>query len=433
MTQPLYLLELNEINFDFVTHYVDSGRLPCLAQLIKRHGIATTFSESVYEHIEPWIQWVSAHTGKTFAEHKIFRLGDITSSNVRQIWEVLEEHGVKVGAVSPMNAVNRLRQPAFFIPDAWTSSSISADACTRALYRAIRQAVADNANGRLAPASVFGLLAGFLRHVSPARWAAYFRLITRLRARPWVKAVFMDELLGDLFLSLVKEHRPQFATLFLNAGAHIQHHYLFSSKAYRGSRKNPVWYVAGEEDPLLEIYEAYDELLRRIIAAHPSARILIATGLHQDPYPKETFYWRLRDHAQFLTSVGCKFESVEPLMSRDFVIRFPGLREAEAATALLNGARLSSDNRPVFSADNRGQSAFCTLTYDRDIAHTDEILINAKRVGFRDQVSFVAIKNAHHSGIGYLIDTVEARSPAPLPVTQLFDSVVDHFGARAEA
>src|SRR5688500_9437712 len=107
MTQPLYVVELNEINFDYVERYSASGHLPHLTKLIHRHGLSTTVSESTYEHIEPWIQWVSAHTGKTFEEHKIFRLGDIVDSNIDQIWEVLERKGVSVGAVSPMNAANR--------------------------------------------------------------------------------------------------------------------------------------------------------------------------------------------------------------------------------------------------------------------------------------------------------------------------------------
>jgi len=53
--------------------------------LIAQHGYARTLSEEVYEHIEPWIQWVSVHTGKSYAEHKVFRLGDAPGSGLEQI------------------------------------------------------------------------------------------------------------------------------------------------------------------------------------------------------------------------------------------------------------------------------------------------------------------------------------------------------------
>ena len=91
--QPLILLELNEVNFDFVRRYVARGQLPALAQMIARHGLAETVSEDKYEELEPWIQWVSAHTGLTFAEHKVFRLGDIVQHEHEQIWEKLEAGG----------------------------------------------------------------------------------------------------------------------------------------------------------------------------------------------------------------------------------------------------------------------------------------------------------------------------------------------------
>lgn len=90
--------------------YVARGQLPALGQIIARHGLAETVSEDKYEELEPWIQWVSAHTGLTFAEHKVFRLGDIVQHEHEQIWEKLEADGVTVAAVSPINGANRTRR-----------------------------------------------------------------------------------------------------------------------------------------------------------------------------------------------------------------------------------------------------------------------------------------------------------------------------------
>src|SRR4051794_16443678 len=107
MPNQLLLLEFNEINFDSVAFYCAHGRLPNFRRLIDEHGWHTTTSEQAYEHIEPWIQWVTAHTGLSLAEHGVFRLGDIARTEIPQIWERLEERGLKVGAVSPMNAKHR--------------------------------------------------------------------------------------------------------------------------------------------------------------------------------------------------------------------------------------------------------------------------------------------------------------------------------------
>ena len=118
----LTLLELNEINFDYVHWYIEKGySLPGFEWLMQQNP-AETFAEDKYEELEPWIQWPSVHTGKTYEEHQVFRLGDIVNTNHRQIFEAVEAQGFRVGAISPMNAANKLTNPAYFIPDPWTKT-----------------------------------------------------------------------------------------------------------------------------------------------------------------------------------------------------------------------------------------------------------------------------------------------------------------------
>src|SRR5476651_455133 len=113
-TKPLLFVELNEVNFEFIEHYARRGALPVFERLIGEHGYARTRSEDAYEQIEPWIQWFTVHTGKSYAEHQVFRLGDGPQAGIAQIWEQLEKKGLKVGAFSPMNAGNAVPQAAFF-------------------------------------------------------------------------------------------------------------------------------------------------------------------------------------------------------------------------------------------------------------------------------------------------------------------------------
>ena len=125
-------MELNEINFDLVRHYIKSGaELPVLKQLMAQ-GVLTSLSEEVYEHLEPWIQWPSVHTGKTYNEHQVFRLGDAVNHQGSQIFEDIERRGYSVGNLSAMNAANRMEKPAFFIPDPWTNTPLTA-----VLFRAL--------------------------------------------------------------------------------------------------------------------------------------------------------------------------------------------------------------------------------------------------------------------------------------------------------
>lgn len=403
--QQLLFLELNEINFEFLQRYIDRGELPNFRDVFARHGFEETESEQRYDELEPWIQWVTAHTGLTYAEHGVYRLGDIVGTDLPQIWEQLEEVGLKVGAISPMNAKYRLRDPAFFIPDPWTDTGVRAGGVDTRFFEAIRQAVNDNATGGLNKKSMLDFAVGGLRNASPLNYAAYLRLAGAARGKAWSKAMFLDQVLTDLFIRLVRSKKPDFATLFLNAGAHIQHHYMFNAAVYEGPHRNPAWYVRPEEDPLLDVYRLYDRILGQVQRAFPRARLMLATGLHQVPYGETAFYWRLTDHAAFLRRLEIPFQSVEPRMSRDFLVACASIEAAGEAERRLSLVR-ADDGTPIFTVDNRGTDLFVMLSYPHDIPDGMSVVSGNQRIeDFRHQVAFVAIKNGEHDGIGYFSDT----------------------------
>ncbi len=406
MAKQLLFLEFNEINLESVRYYADRGLLPNLHALIENNGWAITTSEQRYEDIEPWIQWVTAHSGKSLDEHRVFRLGDIVQHELPQIWESLEAHGLRVGALGPMNAAHRLHDPAFFVPDFWTHTGITAPPVLTRLHKAVSELVSDNAEARLTPASLAAVLIGLAVYAAPRNYRLYASLLMTSRSRPWSRAILLDLLLSDVFVSLVRAKSPDFATLFVNAGAHIQHHYLFSAQCYGGPHRNPEWYVNPGVDPILDIYRVYDRILGTIRTSFPAARVMIATGLHQDPHGEGTYYWRLRKHAHFLTRIGVPFVRVHPRMSRDFLVVCGDADQAVQAQTRLESAVAHKDRLPLFQVDNRGLDLFVTLTYPREISRGFDITVGDETFsGFEQDVVFVALKNGQHNGTGYFLDT----------------------------
>ena len=154
------ILQLNEINFDLVKHYIDLGKsLPNFSKLVKEYRSSYTSSETDYNKLEPWIQWVSFYTGKSFEEHRIFRLGDAVKTKVNdQIFGVFESMGLKVGAVSPMNARNDLNNPSYFIPDPWTKTSCDSTAFSKRITNMLAQTVNDNTSGKISLKSILTLV-----------------------------------------------------------------------------------------------------------------------------------------------------------------------------------------------------------------------------------------------------------------------------------
>ena len=427
--QKVLCLEFNELNFEYVEHYTRQGKLPAFARLINLHGYTRTHSEAVYEEIEPWIQWFTVHTGRSYAEHKVFRLGDGPQSGLAQIWETLSKKGLKVGAFSPMNARNAVADAAFFVPDPWTKTDVSAPPLMRTAYEAICQAVGDNAKGRITVRSALRLLAGLVAYSQFRHGFAYIaEALAGLRSH-WPRAIFLDRFLAACFLTLWRRTRPDFATVFFNGAAHIQHHCLFNSAAYSGPHRNPTWYLSAGVDPVLKVYELYDAVLADCLALEPRPRIMIATGLHQDPVDHPVFYWRLRDHTQFLHAIQCKFVSVEPRMSRDFLVVCADDAQAVETAARLASGR-ASDHLSLFEVDNRGTTLFVTLSYPCEIKPGLAVQFDGAAVrDFSREVVFVALKNGHHSGIGYFLDTDVRAIPGtePIPLTDLWQRMVSAF------
>lgn len=399
----LILIELNEINFDVVSEYISlyPNRFSGFEKLIAGTSI-NTHAENTYEHLEPWIQWVSLHTGKTFHEHKVFRLGDIINFEVDQIFESTERKGYKVGAISPMNASNNLINPSYFIPDPWTKTHADNSRWSKMLSSAVSQVVNDNSESKLTFKSALILLLGLIRFAKFKHYSMYLSNILRSWRAPWRKALALDLFLHDLHLSLYKKKNPNFSTLFLNAGAHIQHHYFFNSSALKSktSASNPSWYIREDQDPFLEMLDTYNAILIDI-QDQKKSEYIIATGLSQKPYDKVKYYYRLKNHNNFISKLGINYKDIHPRMTRDFLIEFSSKKDAIEAQNTLNQIKVNNKLQMFGNIDNRGLSLFVTLTYPDEIKSNTIITINSTIVQLDKEVVFVAVKNGMHQSMGF--------------------------------
>jgi hypothetical protein len=397
----LVLLELNEVNFDMVRFYLDKGaNLPGFGRLVDG-GVQTTVAELEYENLEPWIQWPSVHTGKTFAEHNVFRLGDFVNFSHEQFFEIVERAGYKVGAVSPMNASNNLKKPAYFIPDPWTLTLCDNNFFSKSITDAIVQAVNDNSQSKLTAKTIFNLGLAFVALVNPMRYSPMIRYALGAAGKPWRKALFLDMFLYEIHKTLFKTKQPNFSTLFLNAGAHIQHHYFFNSP-FVGSLElqNPNWYVQKNEDPVLEMLKVYDPILSDLLN-FPNTEVIVATGLSQKPYEHLKFYYRLKDHRVFLEDLGIVFRDVVPRMTRDFLVSFDSVEQAELASTQLSEILVDYEIKLFEEIDNRGKDVFVVLTYSLEITKDTVMSVSGGSFSLLDFVTFVAIKNGEHQSKGY--------------------------------
>lgn len=431
--KQLIHLELNELNFDIIYKYICKfpGSLLGFELLFKLHQVILS-SEANYDELEPWIQWISVHTGLTYKEHGVYRLGDIVNQNTPQVFEIIESKGWSVAALSPMNAANNLQNPIMFIPDPWTTTKSDNSKFSIAFSKALKQAVNQNSQSKLTIVTCLTIIYAIMKYASYTNYGNYiYLLITSFRFK-WRRALFLDLLLSDIFFYTIKYQKVNFFTLFLNAGAHIQHHYFFNSKVISdiSKVKNPNWYVSENQDPLYEVLVLYNKVLLNLFR-EIGVDYIVSTGLSQVPYDRVKYYYRLINHEDFLRMIGIFPTQVKTRMTRDFLIEFSNDIFAKDAEEILKKIKFEHNNHRMFeSIDNRGSTLFVTLTYPYEIKEIDKINVNNLSISIFQHVCFVAIKNGMHVGKSYSFFSKHLEPFAPKNnshVKSIFSTIVDYF------
>lgn len=400
--RKLILIELNEINFDIVKKYISNTKLKNFSFIIN-NNFKTTTAEKEYSKLEPWIQWVSVHTGMDADEHKIFRLGESKTFNYEQIFEKVQKKNLSVGVLFSMNAINKNEKYEYFIPDPWTETQPSNNFWCKVLNKAIKQSVNDNSAKKIELKSYLIILLACLRFIRPSKYIYFFKLILNSIKKKWYKVLVLDYLISEIHLNFIKNKETNFSTVFYNAGANIQHHYFLNSKKINTKIKNPDWYINPKHDPIEDMLKLYDRILKSYLdLIDEGYSIIFATGLSQEPYDRVKFYYRLKDHNSFLKKVGIKFNRVQKLMTRDFFIFFDNNSDRDLAKTKLESI-VTKNNYKIFEEiDIKEKCLFVTLTYPNEIERDFQVTWEKKNfLNFYDEINFVAIKNGMHSKKGY--------------------------------
>ena len=459
MQQPnIFFLQLNEINFDYIDEYIRLGYLPAFKELFDKHGYVETSSETEHHLANPWIQWPTVHSGMSYEEHEVFRLGDIVKHDYEMIYDALENAGLTVGALAAFNAKNNTKNAKFFVPDPWTKTPFTGSKDLERIYDALCQVTDDYAKNKIALQSYINLALGGMSNANKKTIGKYLaETLAYLRGKQWYRAIVCDRLLLDTFVTQCRKHRPNFATAFLNGGAHLQHHYLFSSKAYHGERTNPDWHVGAEEDPLLDVLELYDFALRetmKLADEFENGRVVVATGLHQDPHERETYYYRIDDHISLLKDLGIHYQRTYNLMTEDFVLCFENAEAARAAEEKIlqvrtagvedvfyvetadKAVRTLNKSSQIFHTENRGDDIYVQLKPVSALMPEGTRIVSGDTVieNFDQLVSLAQVKNTHHHGIGYYADTgfMKGELPASFPLKDMFGLFLEAFGIESE-
>ena len=108
MPRPVLMLEFNELSPELMHRFITEGHLPNFKRLHDESRVYVTDAQEAQDVLEPWIQWVTVHTGLSYEEHGVFLLGDGPKCSKMRIWDILSRNSRKADLNPDENTVKAL-------------------------------------------------------------------------------------------------------------------------------------------------------------------------------------------------------------------------------------------------------------------------------------------------------------------------------------
>lgn len=446
-SQPVILLELNELTPRLMERFIGAGKLPTFARFYRESRIFTTEADAGVAELEPWIQWITVHSGLGAHEHGVHDLGDGYLVREKQIWDLLSDSGRKVWVCGSMNVQYRAPIRGWILPDPWMTK-VSPQPADELLpyFRFVSANVLGHTLDRvpLTAAETFAFAAFMARHgLSGATVAAIARQLAAERLHPnvrWKRTTILDDLQFDLFRWVYQKERPDFSTFFSNSTAHFQHLYWRNLEPERFRVKPDSADQSAYADAILHGYQQMDRLLDRFLRlAGDEATLIFCTAFSQQPFlvyeeSGGKRWYRPLHFDRFLRDVGITTPAtVAPVMAHQFQADFE--TEAAAVAAETQMASLRYAGRQAVFVRRTGHQIFagCQLT---EAVEPDAVLT----VGESDRsIPFFQVfyrveglKSGMHHPEGMLwIRTPERRhsvESAKVPLVAIAPTLLEMFG-----
>jgi len=362
------LLEFNELTPALMMRFVQARKLPNFARLYREAHVYVTDAEEQAPYLEPWIQWVTVHTGLGYGEHGVFDLGDGHKLGSARVWDLVSDSGGRVLVCGSMNIGYREPIAGVILPDPWSVGVSPHPVDLTPYYEFVRRHVQEYTRGDV-PLSMSDY-ARFLRFMithglsrATVRAIVQQLLTERWRDTQWKRASIMDRLQWDVFRSYYAKERPQLATFFLNSTAHFQHAYWRNMDPAPFTVKPSAGEQAAHANSVFYGYQQMDRIVGECLElAGPETTIVMCSALGQQPcltYEStggKTFY-KPRDPDRLFALAGLpRPYRYAPLMSEEFHLYHKD--EADAREAVTRLSALHLDGRPALHARYSGAEVF---------------------------------------------------------------------------
>lgn len=387
--KSVILLEFNELCPELVQRFMTEGHLPGFSRLHQQSQVYITRADERAPELEPWIQWVTVHTGMSYREHGVFTLDEGQKVAGNQLWDYVSGSGGSVWVCGSMNIASREDLNGFALPDPWANDVKPHPAGELDdYYDFVQHSVREHTNTRapsgLGTALKF-LLYMFSHGLSLTTCGKVICQVLREKLTgkyKWQRASVLDWIQWDVFCHYWKRERPVLATFFLNSTAHYQHVFWRNMQPELFDIRPGAEEQAEYKDAILFGYQSMDKLIVECMEmADENTTVVLVTALSQQPCLKYENAGGKNMYRPHSVSLLLEFAGLDqnlrctPLMSEKFLLRTDS--EAEASHVWDKFAELRMDDDMLLRLEKRGADVlfgcnlFDELDYDPVVSRTD--------------------------------------------------------------
>lgn len=370
------LVELNEITWDLIDPLIERGKLPTFARLKREGTWGAPVSVDLPPELDPWITWTTVYSGRPQKEHNVFFLQQPPESiRTKRIWELCDEHGLRVGVYGSLCSWPPKRVDGFYVPDTFAPDTRTYPASLAPIQevnitytRSIR--LGQDTHGPLDKALLGAKLVAL--GMTPATCARVARQLAHERVDPkvrWRRVALQPLVNFDFFSRLYRRYEPDFATFHSNHVAHYMHTYwraMDPSAFPQGATEEEVRTYGGAVE---HGYAAADELLARMLRLVDRDTVLVvASSMGQRPYVsrlkdgKPIMQLRSLDRLMKILGAEGRARAIST-MSDQFNIYAEDAAARDEIAAALAAAYVDRPDRPMFFTNTVDNSITVNLIF----------------------------------------------------------------------
>ena len=341
MKKKLLIIELNECDFNFFLYGAKKYNFPTIEKFFQKRKKINTFTKDKHEgfNLDPWVQWISVHTGKKSKEHKVYRLGQRLHKSKKQIWETLSKKKINSTIWGAFNStLNKKNHIDLFFPDPWSFKEKAFPDSFNSFLMLPRYYAKNYPSINKLKINLYGIIF-FYKIIFSRSIFSIIKLLPGLlkiffvfKLKSFNLYFFLDLISLLILKKNLKQKKSNLAIIALNSFAHYQHNY-WDTKKYEYVY---FWYL----DKMIKIINKIEDDYNSSI---------IYNGFSQKKIKNE-FHLRFQKPESLFKKLNLSFKTLEPNMTTGTIVCFKNFKDKNDAIKKIKGIMLHS--YPIFEIHN---------------------------------------------------------------------------------